>query len=109
MFAKSLQSWPTLCDPMDGSPPGSSVHCIFQARILELVAISFYKFSLDGNFELTCPVPVINYSLNTVSFLIYFNFQCPQWEIKGKLMPVLERQSKREKHIQRQHTHLFVL
>ena len=39
--AKSLQSCPTLCDPIDGSPPGSSVHGILQARILEWVAISF--------------------------------------------------------------------
>ena len=39
--AKSLQSCPTLCDPIDGSPPGSSVPGIFQARILEWVAISF--------------------------------------------------------------------
>ena len=36
---KSLQSSPTLCDSMDCSPPGSSVHGIFQARILELVAV----------------------------------------------------------------------
>ena len=35
MHAKSLQSCPTLCDPMDCSPPGSSVHGILQARILE--------------------------------------------------------------------------
>ena len=33
--AKSLQSCPTLCDPIDGSPPGSSVHGILQARTLE--------------------------------------------------------------------------
>ena len=39
--AKSLQSCPTLCDPIDGSPPDSSVHGIFQARTLEWVAISF--------------------------------------------------------------------
>ena len=39
--AKSLQSCPALCDPMDSSPLGSSVHRIFQARILEWVAISF--------------------------------------------------------------------
>ena len=39
--AKSLQSCPTLCDPIDGSLPGSSVHGIFQARTLEWVAISF--------------------------------------------------------------------
>ena len=40
VHAKSLQSCPTLCDPMDCSPPGSSVHGIFQARILEWVAIT---------------------------------------------------------------------
>ena len=38
------QSCPTLCDPMDCSPPGSSVHGILQARILEWVAISFSIF-----------------------------------------------------------------
>ena len=36
-----LQSCPTLCDPIDGSPPGSSVPGIFQARVLEWVAIAF--------------------------------------------------------------------
>ena len=39
--AKSLQSCPTLCDPIDGSPPGSPVPGIFQASILEWVAIAF--------------------------------------------------------------------
>ena len=39
--AKSLQSCPTLCDPIDGSPPGSPVLGILQARTLEWVAISF--------------------------------------------------------------------
>ena len=39
--AKSLQSWPTLCEPIDGSPPGSPVPGILQARTLEWVAISF--------------------------------------------------------------------
>ena len=39
--AKSLHSCPTLCDPIDGSPPGSSVPGILQARTLEWVAISF--------------------------------------------------------------------
>ena len=38
---KSLQSCPTLCDPIDSSPPGSSVPGILQARTLEWVAISF--------------------------------------------------------------------
>ena len=39
--AKSLQSCPTLCDPIDSSPPGSTVSGILQARTLEWVAISF--------------------------------------------------------------------
>ena len=39
--AKSLQSCPTLCDPIDGSPPGFPVLGILQARTLEWVAISF--------------------------------------------------------------------
>ena len=39
--AKLLQSCPTLCDPIDGSPPGSPVPGILQARTLEWVAISF--------------------------------------------------------------------
>ena len=43
MHAKSLQSCPALCNPMDSSPPGSSVPGILQARILEWVAISFYR------------------------------------------------------------------
>ena len=41
--AKSLQSCPTLCDPIDGSPPGSPVPGVLQARTLEWVAISFSK------------------------------------------------------------------
>ena len=39
--AKSLQSCPTLCDPIDGRPRGSSVPGILQARTLEWVAIAF--------------------------------------------------------------------
>jgi len=40
-YAKSLQSCPTLCDPIDGSPSGSPVPGILQVRTLEWVAISF--------------------------------------------------------------------
>ena len=43
LAAKSLKLCPTLCDPMDCSPPGSSVHGIFQARVLEGAAIAFSK------------------------------------------------------------------
>ena len=45
VHAKSLQSRPTVCDPMDCSPTGSSVHGTSQARILEWVAISFSRGS----------------------------------------------------------------
>ena len=45
MCVLAAQLCPTLCDPMDCSPPGSSVHEIFQARILEWVAISFSRGS----------------------------------------------------------------
>ena len=41
--AAALQSCPTLCDPIDSSPPGSAVHGIFQARVLEWVATAFSK------------------------------------------------------------------
>ena len=43
MHAKSLQSCLTLCNPMDCNPPGSSVHGILEARILEWVAIPFSR------------------------------------------------------------------
>ena len=46
--AKSLQSCPTLCDSIDGSPLGSSVPGILQARILEWVAIFFSNGRLNG-------------------------------------------------------------
>ena len=49
--AKSLQSCPTLCDPIDGSPPGSPVPGILQARTLEWVAIPFsnaWKWKVKG-------------------------------------------------------------
>ena len=46
--AKSFQSCPTLCDPIDGSSPGSSVHGIFQARVVERGAIAFSVCSYQG-------------------------------------------------------------
>ena len=61
--AKSLQSCPTLCDPIDSSSPGSTVHVISQARILEWVAISFSRGSSqprDGT-HISCIVRQILY------------------------------------------------
>ena len=55
--AKSIQSFQTLLDPIDGSPLGSSVPGIPQARILEWVAISFSRGNLpDPGIEPTSPV-----------------------------------------------------
>ena len=59
--AKSLQSCPTLCNPIDGSPPGSPVPGILQARTLEWVAISFsnalkWKVKVKSKAQ-SCPTP----------------------------------------------------
>ena len=86
--AKSLQSCPTLCDPIDGSPPGSAVPGILQARILEWVAISFsnawkwkhcFQFSsslvLHNNNE-----PVLNWIVMCdKKWILYDNRQLPAW------------------------------
>ena len=53
--AKSLQLCLTLCDPIDGSPPGSPVPGILQARTLEWVAISFSGDLPDSGMELASP------------------------------------------------------
>ena len=55
--AKSLQSCLTLCDPMDSSPPGSSVHRTLQARILEWVAISFSVAAVQPVLN-PCSIPM---------------------------------------------------
>ena len=51
--AKSLQSCSTLCDPIDGSPPGSPVPGILQARVLEWAAIAFSATLHEGEQKLT--------------------------------------------------------
>ena len=53
----SVQSCPTLCDPVDCSPPGSSVHGILLARILEWLASPFSGDLPDPGVEPTSPVP----------------------------------------------------
>ena len=53
--AKSLQSCPTLCDPIGGSPPGSPVPGILQARTLEWVATSFSKACMHAKLLQSCP------------------------------------------------------
>ena len=64
MRAKLLQSCPTLCDPLDSSPPGSSVHGILQGRILEWVAISYSRGSSlprDGTLPLMSPALAVRF------------------------------------------------
>ena len=53
--AKSLQLCPTLCNPIDGSPPGSSVLGTLQARTLEWVAISFCNACMHAKSLQSCP------------------------------------------------------
>ena len=60
--AKSLQSYTTLCDPIDGSPPGSTVPGILQARTLEWVAIAFsnaWKWKVKSENEVTQSCPTL--------------------------------------------------
>ena len=55
VHSKPLQWCPTLCDPVGSSPPGSSVHGILQARILEWVAMPSFRGSSQGlNLRLLC-------------------------------------------------------
>ena len=53
--AKSLQSCPTRCDPIDSSPPGSSIPGILQARTLEWVSISFSNACMHAKSLQLCP------------------------------------------------------
>ena len=57
VHAQSLQSSPTLCNPMDCSPPGSSVHGISQARILEWVAVPSSRGSSHPGIKLMSLMP----------------------------------------------------
>ena len=54
------QSYPTLCDPMDCSLPGSLVHGIFQARVLEWGAIAFnFYFIIRKTYEVFIRIPIL--------------------------------------------------
>ena len=64
---KVAQSCPTLCDSMDYNPPGSSVHGIFQARILPWIAVSYSRDLPDPAIEPASPEPSV---LQTNSLLL---------------------------------------
>ena len=71
--AKSLQSCPTLCDPIDGSPLGSYVPGILQARILEWAAISFSFLNLKRVKFKICKM---NLHKNSGTILSFFALCC---------------------------------
>ena len=76
------QSCPTFSDPMDWSPPGSSVHGIFQARVLEWVAIAFSMINLDSilkSRDITLPTKV--HLVKTMVFPVVMD-GCESWTIK---------------------------
>ena len=79
--AKSLQSCPTLCDPTDGSPPGSPIPGILQARTLEWVAISYSRVNHLYTYTLIQAGKVVWYSH------LFKNF--PQFVVKWQPTPVL--------------------
>jgi len=63
------QSCPTLCNPMDCSLPGSSIHGIFQARGLERIAISFSRLKTEAIINVTNPCRSF-FSLQTSPYLM---------------------------------------
>ena len=72
--AKSLQSCPTLCDPMDGSPPGSPVPGILQARTLEWVAISFSNVTILYIYKYNHIIHMYSYNVSYIFMSIHLNF-----------------------------------
>ena len=85
MHAKSLQSRPTLCDPMNSSPPGSSVHGILWARILEWADISFSSHVATQLWSTNSVVITPNsQDLVTTSFPIYSFCLCFQLRTKQR-------------------------
>ena len=76
------QSCPTLCDPMDCSPPGSSIHGILQAKVLEWDAIAFSMTNLDSilkSRDITLPTKVHLVKAMVFPVVIY---GCDRWTIK---------------------------
>ena len=71
--AASLQSCPTLCDPIDGSPPGSPVPGILQARTLEWVAISRDPSNLQNKQQKVFVVPNSTLLLWLLNYSLVFN------------------------------------
>ena len=74
LSAKSLQSCPTLCDPIDGSPSGSSAHGILQARVLEWGAIAFSEIFIFYKWK-----DVLSFYTVTIRGSLILQTGLPQW------------------------------
>ena len=81
--AKSLQSCPTLCDPMDCSLPGSSIHGIFQARVLEWGATAFSE--IGGTSDLS-PYKRPTVRVGSTTYLLFLSVT-PQDEWRLQDLP----------------------
>ena len=79
--AKSLQLCPTLCDPIDGSPPGSPVPGILQARTLEWVAISFSMTNLDSTLKSRDIILLTKVCIVKVMVFPAVVYECESWSI----------------------------
>ena len=89
---KSLQSCPTLCNPIDGSPPGSPIPGILQARTLEWVAISFsnaWKWKVKvKSLSQSCPTLSMDCSLPGSSVHGIFQARVLEWGAIALMDPV---------------------
>ena len=86
------RSCPTLCDPVDYSPPGSSVHGIFQARILDWVAISFMRNArLD---EAQAGIKIARRNINNLRYADDITLTAENEELKSFLTKVKEESEK---------------
>ena len=85
--AKSLQSCPTLCDPTDGSPPGSPVSGILQARTLEWVAISYLAYKIQQDLWNLAPLLYKNwqYTARLAYNSTWDNFTL-EWTVRQSLV-----------------------
>ena len=99
--AKSLQLCPTLCDPIDGSPSGSSVPGIFKARTLEWVAISFSNACMHAKSLQSCPTLLHK---SRLFFISHFSVKFDKVDVFLSLVP-----RKTAKWIVKKYHFLFVL
>ena len=89
--AKSLQSCPTLCDPIDGSPTGSPVPGILQARTLEWVAYADYIIWNAGLDEAQAGIKIAGRNINNLRYTDDTTFMAEsEEEMKSLLMKVKE-------------------